>query len=492
MSSDKIVRGIRRIAWVCLLVSLPVTSFPYFPPAIGGEALVRPLALYPLAVLIAVTILPSLVLRRLPKTTLALLLFVLIALISSLLSLLRGIEPALGISATARVLRGVFTLGIGCAIYLAFTLLPRSEQDLRFSLRWVYLGCGLAMLWGALQAIYVAHFNPAWFESLSGLQRFISIRRLLPDRISGLTYEPHWFADQMVLLVLPWALASVITGYSAFRWRWRGLTIEWLMAGCLVLLLPFTYSRAGVLNLMAVALLGLLLWGHHFFRRVVEKISRKIGRPAPISQPRLALVGYLLSIPLAVACLLGPAYLIGGRNAFFARLWGFWQQGGRDINMYMRYLGLEARLSFAEAAYHTYQAYPALGVGLGNYAFYFEEMLPDRPLVYQPEVLHVITPERGRDRLVTSKNFYLRLLAETGIAGTIAFTAFLVALFGCALYLWLSPRRRWKYWGAASLLGLAGFAISALTFDSFVIPNMWVVFGMITSAAWICQNGNRT
>jgi hypothetical protein len=27
--------------------------------------------------------------------------------------------------------------------------------------------------------------------------------------------------------------------------------------------------------------------------------------------------------------------------------------------------------------------------------------------------------------------------------------------------------------------------MGALTFDSFAIPNMWVVFGLITSAAWI-------
>jgi len=48
--------------------------------------------------------------------------------------------------------------------------------------------------------------------------------------------------------------------------------------------------------------------------------------------------------------------------------------------------------------------------------------------------------------------------------------------------LWLSPNNEQKFWGAVSLLGLTAFILSAFTFDSFVIPNMWVVFGLITAA----------
>ena len=120
--------------------------------------------------------------------------------------------------------------------------------------------------------------------------------------------------------------------------------------------------------------------------------------------------------------------------------------------------------------------------GLGNYAFYFEEMLPYRPIAEVPEVLLMITPEAGRDRLITAKNLYLRLLAETGIVGAVTFMAFVIANLGCALYLWLSRQKEWEYWGAASLCGLLAFSLSALTFDSFVIPNMWVLFGLITAA----------
>jgi len=139
-------------------------------------------------------------------------------------------------------------------------------------------------------------------------------------------------------------------------------------------------------------------------------------------------------------------------------------------------------LVYSQAAFRTYEANPVLGVGLGNYAFYFEDMLPYRPIAEVPEVLLMITPEPGRDRLITAKNFYLRLLAETGVVGAACFLAFLTAILGCALYLWLDHRRQWQYWGMASLCGLLAFVLAAFTFDSFVIPNMWVVFGLISAA----------
>jgi hypothetical protein len=112
-------------------------------------------------------------------------------------------------------------------------------------------------------------------------------------------------------------------------------------------------------------------------------------------------------------------------------------------------------------------------------------MLPERPLANTPEVLRLVTPEEGRDRLITPKNFYYRVLAETGIVGAITFIAFLIDILGCALYLWLSPDPQVRFWGTGGLLGLIVFVLSAVSFDSFAIPNMWVLFGLITAATWV-------
>jgi len=467
-----------RIAWAALLVALPVTSFPYFPRAIGGEALVRPLSLYPLLLLFPIVILPRLIRRPLPKNFLALLPFILIAIAVSGISLLRGIEPALGISVEPRVLRGIFTLAIGCAFFVTISLLPDTIQDLRFSLRWIYTGMGLAFLWGMLQAVNIVSPQTAWALLLQKAQSRISIRPLQEGRISGMTYEPHWFAEQIILLALPYALAAILNDYTVFRWRWRRLTVEWLLLAWAVILLNFTFSRAGLLNLIIIVSLSILL-----FRR---------ARPQPTAMPlakrgktSFVLVRWVYKaiwLLAAVLLLVGPIYWIGAQNPFFARIWGYWHRPDASLEDYLSYLGFDARLVYAQAAFNAYLAYPITGVGLGNYAFYFEEMLPYRPIGETPEILFMTTPEMGRDRLITSKNFYLRIMAETGILGTIAFMTFLLVNLGYALYLRLSPEKEWQFWGTASLCGLIAFALSALTFDSFVIPDMWVIFGLITAA----------
>lgn len=477
-----VLRRISRPAWALLLFALPVTSFPYFPPALGGEALVRPLSIYPLLVLLVISVLPRLFTRPISRTVLSLLPFVLVAATSSILSLLQGIEPALGISVESRVLRGFITLLIGCSFYVTVAQLPDTLDDLRYSLRWIYAGGAVAMLWGSVQSVALVLQNPPLFYYLTRIQEHISIRPLRIDRISGLTYEPHWFAEQIILLLLPWALAAVFTNTSAFDRRWGRLTVETGLVVWAILMLPFTFSRAGLANLVVLIFLSLLIF-----------------RPLPAGALNLAgasnhdgMVKRLLRSPalrrrgieviLVTLAVIAPIYLIGTRNLFFARIWEYWQQPNASLTGYLTYLGMDARLVYSQAAYRTYESHPVLGVGLGNYAFYFEEMLPYRPIYEVPEVLMMVTPEPGRDRLITAKNFYLRVLAETGIVGGAAFMAFLVANLGNALYLWLSPRREEQVWGMASLCGLLAFFLAAFTFDSFVIPNMWVVLGLITAA----------
>jgi len=468
-----------KVVWALFLVFLPVTSFPFFPPAMGGGALVRPLSIFPLLVLLALVTLPRLFTRPVPRTLIALVPFALAALASSLLSLLQGVEPSLGVPVAERLARALITLGIGGAIYFSVALIPRSPEELRTSLRWLYAGFGIALLWGSLQAIYVVHFSPAYFKWISEIQHYISTRRLFNMRVSGMTYEPNWFAEQISFLLLPWLLSAVLTGYSAFRWRWRWLTLEWFMLAWALLVLPFTFSRAGLVVLVALAFVGIL------FFRPKHKAGSQNDRAARLpGWARRA-----IEAGAVVLVLVGFIFFAGAKNTFFSRIWDYWGDiKETSLTGYFEYLGFGARFTYSETALRIYQEHPVFGVGLGNYAFYFEEMLPDRPLAQTPEVLRLVTPDVGRNRLITPKNLYFRLLAETGLVGTAFFLAFVTAILGCALYLWLSSDRDQKFWGTAGLLGLLAFALSAFSYDSFAIPNMWVVFGLITAAAWVYRS----
>jgi O-antigen ligase len=276
---------------------------------------------------------------------------------------------------------------------------------------------------------------------------------------------------------MPWLLASVLTGYSVFRWRWRWVTIELLLLAWSIVVLVFTFSRAGIIVLGVLGMLSLLL-----FRNIPEKTN--IGRRISIGSKTRR----LLETGLVIALLIGFIFVAGQKNEFFARIWSYWDnKNNTSLKGYFEYLGFSARFGYGETAFNVYKSHPVIGVGLGNFAFYFEEELPDRPVAAIPEILRLITPEEGRNRLITPKNFYMRVLAESGVVGLGTFLVFLFAILGCAIFLWLSPRRNpgARFWGIAGILGVISFLLVAFTFDSFAIPNMWVVFGLITAATWI-------
>jgi O-antigen ligase len=467
---SSLTEWIEKFAWVLFWICLPITSFRFFPGGLGGGTLVRPLSVYPMLILLVIGVIPRLWTRPIPKTVMTLFPFGGSLLASALVSTQLGIDPALGISVGDRVLRALVTFGIGLAFYLTVVLMIDSPERLKSALRWMIVGFSLAFLWGSLQVVYILRFQPAYFSFLNRLQLIFSIRKLFPTRISGPTYEPNWFAEQICMLLLPWLIAAVITDRSFFRWRWRRLTVESLLCLWAVLLVGFTYSRAGYLN---IALLGV----------AAVFLLRSQSASNTSRSPRRRWMRRLLDVLVLMAVFSGGVYVVGQKNAFFSRLWGYWfEVKNTSLDDYLQYLGFGARLAYVSAAVHTFEAYPITGVGPGNYGFFFVQMLPDQPLAPTPELLRITSPEEGRNRLITPKNLYLRILAETGLLGMAAFLAFLVAVLGCGLFLWFSSDPQEHFWGCASLLGMIVFLTAALSFDSFTLPNMWVMFGLTTAA----------
>lgn len=462
------------VIWGLFFFTLPVTSFPYFPSGIGGKTLVRPLALYPLIIIFVIAIIPRLFKRRLPATFLPLFAFTVAALLSSTLAFSFELESLRGVTLSSRFIRNIATLGIGIAFYLTSVLLHDNWQHLKFSLRWIYLGFSLALLWGSLQAVYVAFDSPAYFKLINHLQSFISTRRLFPTRISGMTYEPKWFAEQICILLLPWLMSSILTGRSVFSWRWKKLTVEWLLLIWSTIILFFTFSRTGL------AILGLLL--------VVGYILLRLRRNQPQKVRKGRRLWLLLELTLLVGGILAVFFVVGSQNPYFSRFWRYFTEARQRNRTYLEYIAFQQRFVYLETAINIFAAYPAFGVGLGNYAFFFDEMLPVR-IYSQPEVIRQSTPTEERDSLITPKNLLARLLAETGLLGTITFLGFIVAVVGCAAALWYNRGQEQQFWGIGGLLSLIVFTILIFTFDSFAIPNMWVVFGLITSAAHFVDPG---
>ncbi len=454
------------ILWAAFLISLPVTSFPFFPGGVGGATLVRPLAVYPLLLLLPLVTLPRLWKASLPRPAQPLLAFAAVAVGSTLLALVSLQGGMRGVSVQARALRSLATLGVGLALYFTVALYPRDEAALRRSLRWLYLGMALALAWGSLQAVYILHFNRDYFDLLGQMQRFVSTRPLFKRRVSGLTFEPNWFAGQIVFLWMPWLLAAVLTGRSVFRRRWRGLMVEHLLIAWGAAVTLFTFSRMGLAALGGLAVLaaGMAIpWG---------RVRRLKGRSLFLGG-----AGALLGGALA----LGLVFTLGQRNRYFSRLWRYWtnpeERGGQS---YLEFIAFGQRLTYWETAYRMYADAPWLGVGLGNYAFHFAAYLPFRPWHSQPEIVRQLTPLQGNLRLITPKNLFARLLAETGLLGTTFFAVFVLLLVRRAAQLRRTDGAA-RFWGTGGLLGLAVFVFAALSYDSLALPNMWVLFGLLSA-----------
>ncbi|MEI7990429.1 MAG: O-antigen ligase family protein [Chloroflexota bacterium] len=468
--------NIIHILWIFFLLALPVTSFPYFPGSIGGGASVRPLSVYPLIVLLILVITPTLWKRPLPRTLLPFLAFILAATASAVWAATQSMGELRAVSPLMRGVRGLAALGIGSAFYLAAMIIPRSIIDLRASLRWLYTGFGLALIWGSLQIIYVLKPVPQFFALMSQVQRFISSRKLMPKRVSGLTYEPKWFAEQICFLLVPWLLAAVVTRQSVFRWRWRWVTIELILLAWASIVLIFTYSRTGVFVLLILySLAALLFWRQLFHFLHLDQLTLRQASFKDWAMRITLVCGVIILV-------LGTIYIAGTKNNYFARLWTFWNSETAGSDDYFEYIAFKQRFVYADTAMRIFEDYPLQGVGPGNYAFYFDTYLPNQPWNRQPDILRQITYTEGRDKLITPKNLFAKILAETGLIGFATFLVFILAILGCMIYLLLSSEEEWKYFGLAGLFGITAFVIIAFSFDSFAIPSMWILFGFITAA----------
>ena len=442
--------------WVLLLLGLPISSFSHFPPALGGNAQVRPFSLYPLVVLAFVVALPALFRRRLSAAALWLFVFTAVAVVASSLFVLRDIAPVNGVHPPARVVRALLTLAIGAAFYFTVAFMPRTKEQLASTLRWLYAALAWSLAWGTFQIGYILTHSYSWYLAANHLQRLISTRNLLTRRISGPAYEPNWFASQIALVFMPWLVASVLTGKSVFKIRWRWLTVEALLTVWAFGVLLFTYSRAGLATGLLVLFLGLVL---HPSRR--------------LSFGKRALIGGGLAA-LAAAAL----FLLGKTNSYFARIWTYW---GLPLEKYIYFLGMKGRFAYWKAAYITYLQHPFLGVGLGNFGFYFAKNVTPQPLGIDHELLKALLPGSGYG-IATPKNMYVRILAETGLLGFVTFFAYWLASLRDGLRMFVAAHPEARFWGFGALLGFAALLIDAVSFGSFAVADLWVFLGLIAAA----------
>jgi O-antigen ligase len=454
-----------RTLWGAALLAVPVTSFRWFP-FLGEGTLVRPLAMYPLALL-----LPLLLIQwRRRKIKLnwagaliplgALILFMVAA--TSFGAVIDPI-PLRGQTYSGRAIRALVTLFIGLAFFISAVWMNKDGDDLYFTIRWLFAGLCLDLAWSGLQAVtfYTGLLKK---EMVTHWQLAFSMRELVrTNRISGLAYEPAWLAGQFATIFIPFLFASILTNFRVTRLKW----LEPVLLALSLLTVLATYSRGGLLTVIAAMGLTFLFFGRDVLR---ASWNWFIGG----FRGRLLDILFRAGLAAAIVGAAAGVFLFLSQKNFFRRLW---ETDAQTLSEYIIDINAGARGAYSSAALAAFEEHPLTGAGLGASGFYIYQNLPDWSLTTVPEIAKQLNPQ---SRLYPNpKNLYARLLAETGLIGFFLFVAFQLYLLGDMLSL-LRRNETWaRFAAAAGVFTWLAITFYNFTQDSLTTPNIWLVPGIL-------------
>jgi O-antigen ligase len=196
-----------------------------------------------------------------------------------------------------------------------------------------------------------------------------------------------------------------------------------------------------------------------------------------VAQSRLGWIqaagGRALLIVVVVAVLAGAGIFLSDKG-YIARLW---TSDMSDFWGYVSSASLGPRLAYAAGAMPAFDANPLTGVGLGASGFWIYPNMPDELLMGQPEIAQALAPNSGL--FPNPKNLYVRLLAETGLAGLALFVAFWLGILADGLSALRRNTTFSRFLGAATIFTLAALVFQSVSVDSFAMPELWLNLGIL-------------
>jgi len=470
-SSQANLDKLTRILWAVVLLTLPVTSFRYFP-GLGETTYVRPLAFYPLVLLLPV-LLFQLLRKKIrspwPGSVIVFGAFLLALLAATILGILYAPLVLRGQTYWGRAIRAWATVIVGLSFFVTAAWMNQHEDDLKYSVRWLLAGFVLDIAWSGVQAL--AFYTPLLKKvTVTHWQLAFSMRELVKtDRVSGLAYEPAWLAGQIATVYLPWLFAALLTKTHFTRFKW----LEALLLGLSGLLLLATYSRGGLVTALSAVILTFLLTGGTLIRAGWRWFLTGFKRRGLETSRWLFVIGLRFGVILVVLLAITGSILFLGQKGYMARLWN---SQAENLTEFVIENSAGARAAYSWAGMVTYEEHPWLGVGLGASGFYIYDNLPDWALTNVPEIARQLDP--SNHLYPNPKNMYVRVLAEGGLLAFSLFLAFLFGLLGDTLSFLRKP-------GLSRFLGIAGLCtwvavlLYNITQDSFATPNIWVNLGIL-------------
>jgi hypothetical protein len=349
---------------------------------------------------------------------------------------------------------------------------------------------GMIMLgWSCLQAVFALFFEGHYPQIMYQIQSLFNTRGLFESRITGFSFEPSWLAHQINLLFLPFWMAASIKRTSVHRFRLWKLTIENILLG-VGLVVVFLSSRVGTLAvLLVIAFLAVRL--HlRVLANLFSLLNHRMRTRSALLRSLVRVVTSTALISLLIfiyfLLLIGLVFILAHVDHRIASLFDLDAIKQNLANPYM----LFNQFSFAEryvywvSGWRIFNDYPLLGVGLGNAGLYFQKHLTSYSWVL-PEVLNSYY---RLPAVMNIKSFWVRLLAETGLAGFAVFLGWYVILWRTSRFLESIKKPLMSTIGLAGQLVLIAFIAEGFSTDTFALPYLWLLLGMVCSAGAIVRN----
>ena len=505
-TSSKFERSWERICeilWAIALICLPLTSFPLLSSLSGG--LVAPLSILPFLILLMLWGLPRIIRKgELPKETIPLVIFALVAIISCAAAYFLNIPGFKGKSVPAQETRALITLAVGLTFFLVTTTWVKNIDKLKNSWKYITIGGVISLIWTSVQAFYILQHATAYPHWLNQIQSWLVVKTVAFDprygRVSGLTYEASWFDHQMVMIYLPIWFAASFHKTSAFKLRVFHISVENVLLVFGLATFFLSSPRIGLVSLFLMIVYLFMRMNLLLHRKVVERISKlKIILQHGSAKTNRTWIQVLASFSIVlvyVLVLIGIFFFAVHRDYRLSTLIsqpptikevvGFITLDQNTlIELGHRFIFLE-RMVYWLSGWNVFNHYPWLGVGLGNAGFFFPSLAPSVGWATFEirNVLYYLT------QLPNVKSMWFRLLAETGLVGFSVFITWLYILFQSSRFSQHNQNATIKTISFAGQLALLAFLGEGFSIDSFAMPYFWVITGLIAAMALMVRHEN--
>ncbi len=481
-------------AWALMFLLLPITSFPFLVHLMGGMT-VAPASILPLAWLVAWFAIFIAGREELPQEVIPFLAFVSAALLSSGAAFFIEFPTFKANNLLDTELSRLVTLGIGAAFYLVSAgWLSRRPQQFEKTLRLINYAGLILLAWASLQAVIVLFFDSRYPEIMDEFQSLFSTNRrgLFPRRVTGFAFEPSWLAHQINLLFLPVWLASSIKRVSAHRFRLWKLSLEniLLVMGGLMILLSSRIGTLAVLLMVAFLAIRLHL---KWFAKIRAGLDKRLRIRSPLLRflVRVFFFTFLISglAFLYLLALFGLLFALANLDPRMAPLFNLGAIKTHLVSPYglFNYLRFAERYVYWVAGWRIFNDHPILGVGIGNAGLYFLKYLPS----YSWTLVEVTESVYRLTAVMNIKSLWVRILAETGLLGFSTFLGWLAILWQTCRFLEANRQKLMSMLGLAGQLGLVALLAEGFSIDTFALPYIWLMLGMVSAAGLVTRQEVR-